>query len=173
MQQLRRTWGVLYWLPSAFLLTDFFTVKQISGRSMQPTLNPDSSLLWRDVAIFDRVSIHTRQRYSRGDIVALKSPYNAKYEMVKRIVGVEGDTVRTLPPYPHPECKIPEGHIWVEGDAFHSEDSNTYGPVPLGLVDSKLVCLIWPLWRVGGLRNPSLYDRHPRVAKKSDSHLVR
>ncbi|KAJ7129807.1 signal peptidase, partial [Mycena epipterygia] len=143
--------AALYWLPAAVLLTtDFYTLKQISGRSMQPTLNPDESLLWRDVGVWDRISIHTLLRYGRGDIVALKSPCDAKYHLVKRIIAIEGDTVRTLPPYPEPEVRIPKGHIWVEGvpsDAFHSQDSNTFGPVPLGLVDSRLVCLIWPLWR--------------------------
>ncbi|KAJ6629114.1 peptidase S24/S26A/S26B/S26C [Mycena sp. CBHHK59/15] len=166
MSQLRRAWNVLYWLPGAILLTDFYTMKLVSGRSMQPTLNPDESLLWRDVGIFDRISIHTLQRYARGDIVALKSPVDSKYELVKRIIGVEGDVVRTLPPYPEPEVRVPKGHIWVEGDAFHSQDSNSFGPVPLGLVDSKLVCLIWPLWRLGSLKVPAIHSGHPRVTPR-------
>ncbi|KAJ7742480.1 peptidase S24/S26A/S26B/S26C [Mycena maculata] len=145
--QFSRAWPVLYWLPTTILLTDFYTLKQVNGRSMQPTLNPNESLLWRDVAIFDRFSIHTLQCYRRGDIVALKSPHNAKHELVKRISAVEGDIVRTLPPYPEPEVRVPKGHIWVEGDAFHSQDSNSFGPVPLGLIDSRLVSIIWPFWR--------------------------
>ncbi|KAJ6599186.1 signal peptidase [Mycena vulgaris] len=161
MSHFRRVCRVLYWIPTAILLTDLYTLKQVSGRSMQPTLNPDESLLWRDVAIFDRISIHTFQRYGRGDIVALKSPNNAKYELVKRIIAVEGDTVKTLPPYPEPEVHIPKGHIWVEGDAFHSQDSNSFGPVPLGLVDSRLVSLIWPLWRFWTV--PAVPSVHPRV----------
>lgn len=28
---------------------------------------------------------------------------------------MEGDIVKTLPPYPLPEVRIPEGHVWVEG----------------------------------------------------------
>jgi hypothetical protein len=50
-------------------LADASTCFLIASGS-QPTLNPDSSLLWRDVGIFDRYSIHTRHR--RGDIVVLK-----------------------------------------------------------------------------------------------------
>ncbi|KAJ7228779.1 signal peptidase [Mycena pura] len=162
MSQVKRVLAMLYWLPAAVLLTDLYTVKQVSGRSMQPTLNPDSSLLWRDVGLFDRVSIYT-QRYNRGDIVALKSPYDAKRELVKRIIAVEGDIVRTLAPNPEAEVRVPKNHIWVEGDAFHSQDSNTFGPVPLGLVDSRLVFLVWPIWRLGfpGLLRP---NTHPRVS---------
>ncbi|KAJ6539227.1 peptidase S24/S26A/S26B/S26C, partial [Mycena capillaripes] len=122
----------------------------------------DSSLLWRDVGLFDRVSIHTLHRHGRGEIVVLKSPYDARFELVKRIIAIEGDTVRTLPPYPEAEVHVPKGHIWVEGDAFHSQDSNSFGPVPLGLVDSRLVCLIWPFWRVGFSTTP-FPGPHPRV----------
>lgn len=32
---LARGWPVLYWVPAAVLLTDFYTLKQVSGRSMQ------------------------------------------------------------------------------------------------------------------------------------------
>ncbi|KAJ7276277.1 peptidase S24/S26A/S26B/S26C [Mycena haematopus] len=146
---LKRALSVLYWTtPTAALLTNLYTMKLISGRSMQPTLNPDSSLLWRDVGLFDRYTIY-KGRHRRGDIVILKSPNNPKHNIVKRIIGIEGDIVRTLPPYPLPEVRVPEGHIWVEGDAFHSQDSNSFGPVPLGLVDSRLICLIWPVWRIG------------------------
>jgi signal peptidase I len=44
-----------------------------------------------------------------------RSPHDAKIELVKRITAIEGDTVRTLPPYPDPEVRVPKGHIWVEG----------------------------------------------------------
>ncbi|KAJ7638697.1 peptidase S24/S26A/S26B/S26C, partial [Roridomyces roridus] len=118
-------------------------------------------MLWRDVGIFDRFSVHTLHSFNRGDIVALKSPDDAKYELVKRIVGVEGDVVRTRAPYPQPEVRVPQGHIWVEGDAFHTRDSNMFGPVPLGLVDSKLAFIIWPYWRFGSptvLSSPRTYS---------------
>ncbi|KAJ7179882.1 signal peptidase [Mycena crocata] len=164
MSLLRRACSFLYWtLPATFVLTDCYTLKQVSGRSMQPTLNPDNSLLWRDIAIFDRLTIHTFQRYGRGDIVALKSPYDANYELVKRITAIEGDVVRTLPPYPESEVRVPKGHVWIEGDAFHSQDSNFFGPVPLGLVDSRLVYLIWPIWRVGSSTVPTTSIPHRRV----------
>jgi hypothetical protein len=70
--------------------------------------------------------------------------------MVKRVVAIAGDTVsprllwptrcysqpeayfqvKTLPPYPDMEVRVPDGHVWVEGDEpFHSADSNQFGPV--------------------------------------------
>ncbi|KAJ7368152.1 LexA signal peptidase [Mycena albidolilacea] len=161
MPHLKRALSLLYWAPAAVLLTELCTVKRVSGRSMQPTLNPDSSLLWRDVGIFDRYSIHTRHR--RGDIVVLKSPENPRYELIKRIIAIEGDTVYTRPPYLVREVRIPKNHVWVEGDGFHSQDSNSFGPVPLGLVDSRLLCLIWPVWRLGSPTGPVTPNLHSRV----------
>ena len=43
---------------------------------------------------------------------------------------MEGDIVETRPNYPERNVIVPANHIWVEGDeAFHSRDSNHYGPV--------------------------------------------
>ncbi|KAK7470787.1 hypothetical protein VKT23_002205 [Stygiomarasmius scandens] len=149
-------WRYLYWMPTAFVISQYFYgFKIVSGRSMQPTLNPDSSL-WRDVAFFDKFSIYARHEYNRGDIVSLKSPNDPNRVLVKRIIGLEGDIVKTLPPYPDPEVKIPMGHVWIEGDEpFHSNDSNQFGPVPLALIDSRLVFVVWPPNRFGHLLNTS------------------
>lgn len=50
--------------------------------------------------------------------------------IVKRVVAVADDVVQTLPPYLEAEVRVPEGHIWVEGDEpFRTLDSNTFGPV--------------------------------------------
>ncbi|PCH41273.1 LexA/Signal peptidase [Wolfiporia cocos MD-104 SS10] len=162
-RSLKWTLSTLIWLPTAITFTQYFyTVKSIKGRSMQPTLNPDYSP-WRDIVVFDRFAIHTRRQCDRGDVVALHSPTDSKL-IVKRIVALEGDTVKTLPPYPDAEVRIPPGYIWVEGDEpFHSEDSNKFGPVPLALIDSKLSFIIWPLARYGPLRKPMAPD--PRASR--------
>ncbi|TCD67673.1 Arginyl-tRNA--protein transferase 1 [Steccherinum ochraceum] len=169
---LRQTWGrakdyhpvarwtlsTLVWLPIGIVFTEtFYTVKTVSGRSMQPTLNPDSSLA-RDVVVFDRWSI-VLGNWKRGDVVALLSPSDQKL-IVKRLVALPGDTVKTLPPYPDQEVVIPEGHAWVEGDEpFRSEDSNYFGPVPLGLFDSKLSFIVYPFQRFGPLPEPAPPDQ--------------
>ncbi|TFY59793.1 hypothetical protein EVJ58_g5558 [Rhodofomes roseus] len=112
---LRRALYPLIWLPTGIVFTQFFyTMKSVSGRSMQPTLNPDTSP-WRDLVLFDRFSIRTLRKYERGDIVALASPIDSKL-LVKRIVALGGDTVKTLPPHPDAEVRIPPGHVWVEGE---------------------------------------------------------
>ncbi|KAG2042974.1 peptidase S24/S26A/S26B/S26C [Suillus americanus] len=158
----RRVWALIgrplrwiYWLPLGMGFTQYFyTLKTIRGRSMQPTLNPDTSS-WDDIVVFDRYSISSGEPIRKGDIVALRDPLDSRKMIVKRIVAVAGDVVKTLPPYPDPEVFVPEGHVWVEGDEpFRTLDSNKFGPVPLALLDSKLMYIVWPLDRIGPLRSP-------------------
>jgi len=45
---------------------------------------------------------------------------------------------------------VPEGHVWIEGDeAFHSRDSNSFGTVPIGLIEAKVTYILWPPSRFG------------------------
>ncbi|KAI9056578.1 LexA/Signal peptidase [Trametes sanguinea] len=153
----------MVWLPTAyFVLENGANVKAVRGRSMQPTLNPDDSTS-SDIVLFDSFSIKLLQQYRRGDIVALKSPTDSKL-IVKRIIALPGDTVKTLPPYPDAEVRIPEGHAWIEGDEpFRTEDSNRFGPVPLGLIQARLAYILWPLERMGSLDKPIVVRRDAPV----------
>ena len=45
-----------------------------------------------------------------------RDPINGRKMIVKRIVAVAGDVIKTLPPYPDAEVLVPEGHVWVEGE---------------------------------------------------------
>ena len=68
---------------------------------------------------------------------------NAPYFVTKRIVAMEGDIVRTLPPWEDKTVRIPKGHVWVEGDdPTRSRDSNTFGPLPLGLVNGRIDAIL-------------------------------
>lgn len=80
---------------------------------------------------------------------------------IKRIVGLEGDVVRTRKPFPDPYIQVPWGHIWVEGDAEagHTLDSNTYGPVSIGLVTGRITHILYPLQRAGPVRWWEYVDR--------------
>ena len=49
--------------------------------------------------------------------------------------------------------QVPVGHVWVEGDnAENSNDSNSFGPVPAGLVQAQVRCKVWPLSEIGIVR---------------------
>jgi inner membrane protease subunit 2 len=61
------------------------------------------------------IALLSSHSYPPADACIHRSPEDPDRVLVKRIVAVEGDTVRTLPPYPENEVTIPQGHVWVEG----------------------------------------------------------
>ena len=57
------------------------------------------------------------------------------------IAALAGDTVS----YKNVESKIPDGHMWIEGDnRKEARDSRDYGPVPIGLLLGLVYLRIYP-----------------------------
>ncbi|XP_016351998.1 mitochondrial inner membrane protease subunit 2 isoform X1 [Sinocyclocheilus anshuiensis] len=102
-------------------------VARVEGASMQPSLNPDGELS-PDVVLLNRWSVRNYQ-VQRGDIVSVLSPKDPQQKIIKRVIGIEGDFIKTLG-YKNRYVRVPDGHLWIEGDHHgHSFDSNTFGPV--------------------------------------------
>ncbi|XP_046964055.1 mitochondrial inner membrane protease subunit 2 [Vanessa cardui] len=116
-------------------------VARVEGISMQPVLNPESQN--KDYVFLSRWSVSDYQ-VNRGDIISLVSPKNPNQMIIKRVVALEGDVVSTLG-YKNKYVRVPEGYCWVEGDhTGHTLDSNTFGPVSLGLISAKALYIVWP-----------------------------
>lgn len=50
---------------------------------------------------------------------------------------------------------MPLNHVWVEGDnknALKTLDSNTYGPIPINLIQGKVTHILFPFERIGRVR---------------------
>ncbi|XP_027430670.1 mitochondrial inner membrane protease subunit 2 isoform X1 [Zalophus californianus] len=74
----------------------------------------------------------------------LRSPKNPEQKIIKRVIALEGDIVKTIG-HKNRYVKVPRGHIWVEGDHHgHSFDSNSFGPVSLGLLHAHATHILWP-----------------------------
>uniref|UniRef100_A0A3B3SGP3 Mitochondrial inner membrane protease subunit n=1 Tax=Paramormyrops kingsleyae TaxID=1676925 RepID=A0A3B3SGP3_9TELE len=117
-------------------------IARVEGASMQPSLNPEGQTT-SDVVLLSRWSVRDYQ-VQRGDIVSLLSPKNPQQKIIKRVIGLEGDLVKTRG-YKNRYVKVPDGHFWIEGDHHgHSLDSNSFGPVSLGLVHGRASHIIWP-----------------------------
>ncbi|RYP91716.1 hypothetical protein DL770_002157 [Monosporascus sp. CRB-9-2] len=124
------------WLPVLSMFNDYvLEFTRINGPSMYPFLNAErDQTLRRDVVLnFKYGAQHDLQR---GMIVTFWSPWNPEVVAVKRIIGLEGDVIRTRDPYPVATVRVPPGHVWVEGDAGQRDswDSNAYGPIATGLI---------------------------------------
>ncbi|KAI7834705.1 peptidase S24/S26A/S26B/S26C [Kickxella alabastrina] len=153
---LTRHWRKAFYGIGAFSVFTFttdniVTLQMISGRSMQPALNPDSSRLWRDIVLMDqrvRGGMYV-ELLKRGDVVTFVSPSNPDLLLVKRIIALPHDCVVPLSSTDS-FVRIPAGQCWVEGDeSFHSGDSNSFGPVPMALLRGRVLTPVWPPSRLG------------------------
>ena len=157
---------ILTWVPAlAFINTNVFDIKTVTGDSMYPFLNTD----YNNSTHKDRVFLnmwHPTRDLRRGMVVAFWSPAHPEIMAIKRIVAIEGDRVETKAPYPFPKEDVPAGHVWVEGEHPMSEqrsyDSNYYGPVSKSLIVGKVVGVVWPWNRKGKIRWED-YRGSPRV----------
>ncbi|KAG8920810.1 hypothetical protein FRC03_001588 [Tulasnella sp. 419] len=129
------------WLCAAHLFTEYIGRVGVSfGASMLPTFSQDINLV-----LLECFS-HRYGRISRGDIVVATKPTTPDYVICKRVIGLPGDTV-CIDPMENPprHVVIPRGHVWLQGDnMFNSTDSRHYGPVPVGLLQGKVIARLWP-----------------------------
>jgi len=120
----------------------------ISGPSMVPTLSegdivlaiPIRSIFWFFVQHFAPVTCQSllgRKDYSsidKGDVVIAKHPAEPTLNIVKRVALLEREYIHSH------HCRVPVGHAWLlSDDPALGTDSRDYGPVPLGLVHSRVI----------------------------------
>ena len=138
----------------AALLTNHYllTWAHSTGPSMEPTLPASHS-----ISLNSPLYRHGKG-VKLGDIVNAKSPLLPRSMVGKRVVGMPGDYVlrdekfaptaggapipgiydkeRTEPTM----VQVPDGHVWLAGDNMGmSRDSRFYGPVPMALIESKVL----------------------------------
>ncbi|KAI8525811.1 hypothetical protein RHMOL_Rhmol13G0259500 [Rhododendron molle] len=111
------------------------------GPSMLPTVS-----LMGDLVLTKPVSTRFGQ-VGTGDIVLVRSPENPRKVLMKRVKGMEGDSVTYVVDPKNSDARqtvvVPKGHVWIEGDnIYNSYDSRSFGAVPYGLIQSKV------FWRV-------------------------
>lgn len=148
-------------IPASVTLFDLCGyVAKVEGCSMQPALNPPD---WKmsDYVLLNRWGIR-QYNFQRGEIVCLTCPSNPGQKIIKRIIGLEGDTIKT-PGYRSRLVTVPQGHCWVEGDHHGlSLDSNVFGPVALGLINARASYVVWPPRRWQRLAPTDVEDRLSR-----------
>ncbi|ETV99695.1 signal peptidase I [Aphanomyces invadans] len=132
----------LGWLPVGVAFNSLvLSWGRVEGKSMQPTLNREDAASG-DVVLLDKFSVQILHRLVRGDVVVLKSPTNPGENLTKRLIALEGDWVEGR--YGR-RVVVPPGKCWVEGDNEDvSEDSNEFGTVPMALIESRVVAIVWP-----------------------------
>ncbi|KAL4907924.1 hypothetical protein BDW74DRAFT_189306 [Aspergillus multicolor] len=151
-----RVWPIF---PIVFFIPEYVAqIREVSGPSMTPYLNPnhhndetEKSLvfikMWPGLSAF-KWGVERQLRIERGMLVAFRSPHDTDNIAIKRVVGLPGDKITTLPPCAKPSQIVPWGHVWVEGDnPKKTIDSNAYGPVSVSLIMGNVTAILRPEFR--------------------------
>jgi len=150
--------GFEVWLLFKFI----FVATMITSSSMEPTLHRGDAVLVR------RIRFTPDNPPNRGDLVFFRDPITKRDWLVKRVVGLPGETliiwagqvyINGKPlrePYvsavaeEYGMWRIPSDAVFVMGDNRpFSSDSRDFGPVPLELIEGKVVFRYFPLERFG------------------------
>lgn len=137
----------VYLAVAYFLVVHIVGLSRVSGQSMQPSLQSSNLLL------INKLSLYTSSpRY--GDVVIVKSP-KLSYELIKRVIGVEGDKVAIRDgavyvngteltelysmgvPDDMPEVAVGKHEVFVMGDNRTPGESLDSRSPDLGLIDTK------------------------------------
>lgn len=147
----------------AVLITLFLAqATQVYGQSMEPNLYAGQRVIVEKISY----RLHPPRR---GDIVVLRLPEQRGNFLIKRVVGLPGERIEIrdervfidgqplTEPYLHrairysmPPRHIAEDSVFVLGDnRDFSNDSRSFGPVPLSNVIGRAWIRYWPLDQVG------------------------
>lgn len=148
---------LIYILVRTFLIENY----RVLGHSMVPTLEDEQFL------VVSKLDYRLREP-ERGDIVVFLDPRNADRKLIKRIIGLPGETVevrsgevfvdgQALPEpyvknqarYNEPAQAVPVAQFYVLGDnRANSSDSHNWGTLPEDKIVGRAWFSYWPpeLW---------------------------
>ena len=175
---------------------------RVDGTSMYPTLE-DGEFLLVNSLVYTRVDVEALARYvpgwdpgpparrhlfhapKRGDIVVFHHPSGVHRDLVKRVIGLPGETVeirggvvyidgrRLIEPYlaggavplgdMAPVVVPPDSYFVLGDNRNHSQDSRVFGPIPIDDIVGKAFLTWWPREKFGLAPNQA-----PRLAGAED-----
>jgi signal peptidase I len=129
----------------------------VIGNSMESSLHEGQRLLISKI-------VYSFHEPERGDIIVFRPPTDSRFEYIKRIIALPGETVevkegavyvngsqlyepyiKDLPKYTLRKKKIPENKYFVLGDnRNNSNDSHNNWTVPRQNITGKAWLSIWP-----------------------------
>lgn len=146
------------------LLINLFLAQatRVYGQSMEPNLHTDQRLVVEKVSY----NFHAPRR---DDIVVLKVREDSEELLIKRVIGLPGETIRISngvvyingEPFNEPylasptrgdygPIEVPPLHVFVLGDNRNaSNDSRSFGPIPLDNIIGRAWLSYWPLEQIG------------------------
>jgi signal peptidase I len=129
---------------------------RVDGFSMNPSLANGEYILINKLA-------YKLGEPARGDIVVFEFPEDPEQDLIKRVIGLPGETVTiqdgqvsingvlleepyiAAPPFYSNTWVVEAGHLFVLGDNRNeSKDSHEWGLLPMENIIGKAVLIYWP-----------------------------
>ena len=170
------TMAVAFALVFGFIKPAVADSYRIPSSSMEPTLHGCEGC--NNDRVMANKFIYRFTEPKRGQIVVFRSVEDGETLLIKRVVGVAGDTIQLRggilyvngepqqEPYVHANpchrylpktcafgpVTVPRGHLFLMGDnRAVSHDSRFFGAVPEENVEAEAFFRYWPLGRIGTL----------------------
>lgn len=136
---------------------------RVEGQSMEPNLHSEQRLVVEKLSY----RFHGPQRF---DIVVLKMPNQGEELLIKRVIGLPGETVeirdgqvyvdgnllaepftdQSTHPGRNSKVTVPPLHVYVMGDnRDRSNDSRSFGPVLIDNLIGRAWLSYWPVEQIG------------------------
>lgn len=147
---------------AVLIKTFLFNTTYVLGYSMYPTLHERDRL-------FTNKIVYKISQPKRGDIVVLEAPDDPDKDYIKRVIGIEGDTVDIIDgkvyvngelykehyisedaytySYENSSWKVEKGYLFVLGDNRNkgaSKDSRYLGLIPMSAIKGKAIYRYFP-----------------------------
>lgn len=130
---------------------------RVEGQSMEPNIHDSERI------IVEKISYRLHEP-ERGDVIVLRPLHRSSEPLIKRIVGLPGETVEVKDGHVYvdgepldepyldqptlgamPPRLVPEEHVFVLGDNRNaSNDSRAFGMVPFDDIIGKAWVRYWP-----------------------------
>ncbi len=161
--------GTLYIVVYLYL----FFPNAVQGASMEPTLHTGDRLITSKVA-------YKFHEVERGDIVVVQSPNNPDINLIKRVIGLPGETIMVKDGAVYINNAVLENFLTVETDLWsdsflhegipyeigedyyfvmgdnrpRSLDSRAFGPIPRSSIVGEAIYRYYPPHGQGKFENP-------------------
>lgn len=140
----------------------YFGINAISARVRVDGLSMNPTLQHGEYVLVNRLAYKTSEP-QRGDIIVFSFPLDQKQDLIKRIVGLPGETVTirngevlingekleepyiAQSPVYSGEWTVPDGQLFVLGDNRNdSKDSHQWNYLPMENIIGKALLIYWP-----------------------------
>jgi signal peptidase I len=145
-----------------FIVVNLITARiRVDGISMEPNLHDG------EFVVVNRLA-YRWQEPKRGDIIVFHFPSDPRRRMIKRVIGLPGNTVTIRDekvlingavleepyldeePQYHGEWRIGPNEVFVLGDnRNNSSDSQNWGPLDINEIIGKAMLIYWPMDTMG------------------------